>query len=154
MKRIVASMLVGLMMTGSAVAAGHGDHSGQDHSADSEIVQKRVARFKQSGADIQAIFKMHLAAGDYTAIEEAALRLAAWADEMPDHFPAGSHSKGARDEIWDNFPDFKSKAEAFAMAARMVKAEAGSGDAGRVKTAAQKMGGTCKSCHQSYRIKN
>ena len=57
------------------------------------LVEKRIKRFKQSGADIQAIFKKHIAAGDYVAIEKAATRIADWADVMPNYFPAGSSSK-------------------------------------------------------------
>ena len=121
---------------------------------ESPMVEKRVKRFKQSGADIQAVFKKHLPAGDYAAIEAAALRMAAWGDEMPDAFPAGSRSVGADDALWDNFPDFKAKSEAMAEASRALKAAAGSGDKVSVAAAAKRVGGTCKSCHDSYRIKH
>ena len=121
---------------------------------ESPIVEKRVKRFKQSGADIQAVFKKHLPAGDYASIEAAALRMAAWGDEMPDAFPTGSRSVGADDALWDNFSDFKAKAEAMASASRALKAAAGSGDKASVTAAAKRVGGTCKSCHDSYRIKH
>lgn len=121
---------------------------------ESPIVEERVNRFKQSGGDIQAIFKKHLGAGDFAAIEAAALRMAAWGDDMPDAFPAGSNSVGADPSIWENFADFKAKSEAFAAAARQLKAAAGSGDVGVTKSAAQAVGATCKSCHRSYRIKH
>ena len=121
---------------------------------ESPIVEMRVKRFKQSGADIQAIFKKHMGAGNFAAIEEAAARMAAWGAEMPDAFPAGSKSVGAEPAIWENFSDFENKAEAFAKAAAKLKTAAASGNAGAVKKAAQAVGGTCKSCHQSYRIKH
>ena len=121
---------------------------------ESPIVEERVKRFKQSGADIQAIFKKHIGAGNYVAIEEAALRMAAWGRQMPDTFPEGSSSVGANPDIWENFPDFKNKAEDFDNAAMQLKAVAGSRQAGPVKSAAQAVGATCKSCHQSYRIKH
>lgn len=123
-------------------------------SYESPIVEKRVKRFKQNGADIQAVFKKHLPAGDKAAIEAAALRMAAWADEMPDAFPRGSGSVGADDALWDNFPDFKAKAEAMGSAARALKAAAGSGDKASIAAAAKRVGGTCKACHDSYRIKH
>ena len=121
---------------------------------ESPIVEQRVKRFKKSGADIQAIFKKHMGAGNFTAIEKAAGMMAAWGEEMPDAFPADSNSVGADPAIWENFSDFESKADAFAKAATDLKAAAASGNAGAVKKAAQAVGGTCKSCHQSYRIKH
>ena len=75
-------------------------------------------RFKQSGAAIQSVFKQHLGNDDFAAIAEAATLIADWADVMPDYFPAGSTSPGARDDIWDDFDDFKSKAADNAKAAR------------------------------------
>ena len=121
---------------------------------ESPIVEMRVKRFKQSGADIQAIFKKHMGAGDFSAIEEAATLMAAWGREMPDAFPEASNSVGADPAIWQNFDDFKSKSDAFAKAAMQLKAVAGSTDAQAVKKAAQAVGGTCKACHDSYRIKH
>ena len=121
---------------------------------ESPIVEQRVKRFKQSGGDIQAIFKKHLAAKNYVAIEQAALRMAAWGRQMPDAFPEGSNSVGADPSIWENFSDFKNKSDAFANAAMRLKAVAGSRQADPVKAAAQALGATCKSCHQSYRIKH
>jgi hypothetical protein len=59
---------------------------GAAYAAPSDVAsaeKERIARFKASGGDIQAIFKKHLGAGDYAAIEAAATRLADWADEMP-----------------------------------------------------------------------
>ncbi len=118
-----------------------------------ELVEKRVVRFKQNGTDIQAVFKKHIGAGDFDAIQEAAQRMAVWGDEMPEYFPEGSKSEGARDAIWKDFSDFKSKAAAFSLASRGLKKAAALGDKGVVKTAAQNLGGTCKACHKVYRIK-
>ena len=123
-------------------------------SYESPIVEQRVKRFKQSGGDIQAIFKKHLGAGHFTAIKDAAARMAAWGDEMPDAFPSGSNSIGADKAIWENFSDFEAKAKSFAAAARALETAAASGDAGATKKAAQMVGASCKSCHESYRIKH
>lgn len=138
---------ISVFISGSASAHEPGTY-------ESPTVEKRVKRFKQSGGDIQAVFKKHIPAKDFAAVEEAALRMAAWGDEMPDAFPRGSNSVGARASLWDNFSDFKAKAEAQATAARNLKAAAGSGDASQIVAAAKKLGGTCKACHDSYRIKH
>ncbi|MGI9438317.1 MAG: c-type cytochrome [Parvibaculales bacterium] len=123
-------------------------------SYESPIVEQRVKRFKQSGGDIQAIFKQHIGKKNFVAIEQAALRMAAWGRQMPDAFPEGSNSVGADPAIWENFSDFKAKSEAFANAAMRLKAVAGSRKIDPIKAAAQAVGASCKSCHESYRIKH
>ena len=78
-----AAMILFIGMTG-AVFAGH--HAAGEKAAPEMLVEKRIKRFKQSGGDIQAIFKKHIAAGDYVAVEKAATRIADWADVMPNYF--------------------------------------------------------------------
>ena len=152
MRRASAFLLAGSLMAAVPAALPAAAH--EPGSYESPIVEQRVKRFKQAGADIQAVFKKHLPAGDFAAIEAAALRMAVWADEMPDAFPEGSASVGASDDLWADFADFKAKAEAHAAAARNLKAVAGSGDKGATADAAKRVGGTCKACHQAYRIKH
>ena len=149
-KLLIAAVLgavIGLAPASSALAHEPGTY-------ESPIVEQRVKRFKQSGGDIQAIFKKHLGAGNFAAIQDAAARMAAWGDDMPDAFPADSISIGADKAIWKNFSDFEAKAQVFGDAARALKAAAASGDVGATKKAAQMVGASCKSCHESYRIKH
>jgi cytochrome c556 len=169
---IVASMALAVPAYSAGHAGGHGeahgkshddDHSSHDHetapafSADAPasgtIVEQRVNRFKSSGSDIQAIFKKHLGADDFVAIDAAASRIGDWADVMPRYFPIGSSSDGAKPEIWLDFDDFTAKAATHAQAARKLSVAAKSGDKAQIVAAAKAMGGTCKSCHQSYRNK-
>jgi cytochrome c556 len=152
-------LIAGLAMLVATSVAAHDETSDHSHAsvepaADASIVEKRVHRFKQSGAAIQSVFKEHLGNDDFAAIAEAATLMADWADVMPDYFPAGSTSPGARGEIWADFDDFKSKASDNAKAARDLQQLALAGtDKGAIVAAAKKLGGTCKACHQSYRIK-
>ena len=152
-------LIAGLAMLVATSVAAHDETSNHAHdsvapAADASIVEKRIHRFKQSGAAIQSIFKEHLGADDFAAIGDAAKLIADWADVMPDYFPAGSTTAGARDEIWADFDDFKAKAADNAKAARDLQQLALAGtDKAAMVAAAKKMGGTCKACHQSYRIK-
>ena len=152
-------LIAGLAMMVATSVAAHDETSDHSHAsvepaADASIVEKRVHRFKQSGAAIQSVFKEHLGNDDFAAIAEAATLMAGWADVMPDYFPAGSTSPGARDDIWADFDDFKSKAADNAKAARDLQQLALAGtDKSAIAAAAKKLGGTCKACHQSYRIK-
>ncbi|MGI9439837.1 MAG: c-type cytochrome [Parvibaculales bacterium] len=127
--------------------------AGLNSSGDAPIVADRVVRFKKSGSDIQDIFKKYLAAGDAPAIAQAAARMAQWGNAIPDYFPSGATSAGARDEIWQNFSDFKSKAQKYAAAASQLHKIAQSGDMKRIAAQARVVGGTCKACHDVYRIK-
>lgn len=145
-KLLIAAGTVGFLFS-PAVAHEPGSY-------ESPIVEQRVKRFKQSGADIQSVFKKHIPAKNYGGIEAAALRIAVWASQMPDAFPKGSTSVGARDSLWDNFADFKAKAEANETAARNLKAAVGSRDMQQIVAAAKKVGATCKSCHEAYRLKH
>ena len=152
-------LIAGIAMLVATSVAAHDETSTHSHvsvapAADASIVDKRVHRFKQSGAAIQSVFKEHLGADDFAAIAEAATLIADWADVMPDYFPTGSTSLGARDEIWADFDDFKSKAADNAKAARdLQQLVLASTDKGAIVATAKKLGGTCKGCHQSYRIK-
>ena len=152
-KRLISMLGGGLLASfGAFVLSSAGAH--EPGTYESPIVEQRVAKFKQSGGDIQAVFKKHLPAGDLDAVGAAALRMAAWADEMPDYFPQGSESVGADKALWDDFLDFKTKAKANASAARALSVAARGGDTAQAVTAAKRLGGTCKSCHDSYRIKH
>ncbi len=152
-------LIAGLAMLVATSVAAHDETSDHSHASieppvNASIVEKRVYRFKQSGAAIQSVFKQHLGNDDFASIAEAATLIADWADVMPDYFPAGSTSPGARDDIWADFDDFKSKAADNSRAARDLYQLALVGtDKGAIETAAKKMGGTCKACHQSYQIK-
>jgi cytochrome c556 len=156
MKQFLIAFSVAGVLAGSASILSGPAMAHEPGTYESPIVEQRVKRFKQSGADIQAVFKKHIPAKDFAAIEAAAQRMAAWADDMPDSFPPGSKSVGARASLWDDFADFKTKAAAQATAARNLQAaaSAGSGDVAQVAAAAKKLGGTCKACHDAYRIKH
>lgn len=154
MKKSFLSAITAVLCVSGLSLAAFSAAAHEPGSYESPIVEKRVKRFKQSGGDIQAVFKKHLPAGDLAAIEAAAGRMAAWADEMPAAFPKGSRSVGANDDLWDNFSDFESKAAAMAAAARNLQSAAAAGDAKSAAAAAKKLGGTCKACHQEYRIKH
>ena len=85
-------LIAGLAMMVATSVAAHDETSDHSHAsvepaADASIVEKRVHRFKQSGAAIQSVFKEHLGNDDFAAIAEAATLMAGWADVMPDYFP-------------------------------------------------------------------
>lgn len=128
-------------------------------TASAGVVEDRVANFKSARDDLRGIFRTHLKEKDFAAIEAAAMRLAAWGERIPAHFPPDSTSDGARPEIWDNFEDFSARAARFKDAAEALAEIARTGGdtpslrKAALRQAAQKVGGTCKACHDTYRIK-
>lgn len=147
--------MVALMAaTSLAYSAGHDKaHKHKKISYEGDVVAERIKHFKHNGADIQAIFRKHMPAEDNAAIEAAAKHMIKWGNRMTDYFPEGSHSEGAKKEIWENFSDFKSKARANVRAAEVLAMAARDGDKAAIRKAARAVGGTCKACHDSYRNK-
>ena len=117
------------------------------------LVQKRQQAFKQNKKDAQGI-KAALASGDMQAVREAALRIAAWAKEIPAAFPPDSNPPptDARDDIWLNWEDFKQKAEDNRKAAQALAdavEQKASADTLRVRFGA--VGQSCKACHDNFK---
>jgi cytochrome c556 len=59
---------------------------------------------------------------------------------------------GAKPEIWQNWPDFVAKNRAFQQSARAFKAIAAKGDMTAAKASYADLAGTCKACHDKYRM--
>jgi cytochrome c556 len=117
------------------------------------LVQKRQQAFKQNKKDAQGI-KAALASGDMQAVREAALRIAAWAKEIPAAFPPDSNPppSDARDDIWLNWEGFKQKAEDNRKAAQALAdavEQKASADTLRVRFGA--VGQSCKACHDNFK---
>ena len=114
------------------------------------VVEERKAKFKENVAILRAI-QTQISEGDFEAIAAGGRNIADWAIKMPDFFPEGSESAGALDAIWIDFDDFQSKAVANKEAALQLEQAAGTKDAGQIMAAVQKLSGTCKSCHRSFK---
>ena len=114
------------------------------------VIEERKAKFKENVAILRAI-QTQIGKGDFEAIAAGGRNIADWAIKMPDYFPEGSESAGALDAIWLDFDDFQSKAAANNEAALQLEQAAGTEDAGRIMVAVQKLSGTCKSCHRSFK---
>lgn len=142
--RFLALILVAVMIV-PAVA----------HDPDPNSIEgKRVAMFKKSGAGIKQVFDKHLPDGDLEAVATFAHEMADWGTQMIEFFPEGSKSIGAKDNIWEAWEDFEVKADKFSEAAAELAVAAASGDLAAATDAAKALGGTCKSCHESYRNKH
>ena len=143
--KTVLTFLVGFCLL-SGVALAHKGATG--------IVKERMDQFKASQQALKQIFAA-TKQGDLQLVIPLAEQLKVWAVKMPDYFPAGSdHSPSeAAPAIWTDFDGFRAAASRHAEAASELMIAANSGDVSATATAARTLASTCKSCHQSYRVK-
>ena len=137
MKKLLTAMLFCVLSTTMPVLA-------------ADLVETRKANFKQNGQILKAV-RGQIAAGDWQGLAQGAQNIADWAEKMPEFFPENTPSRGASPAIWENFDGFKNKAADNQKAALALKDAALSEDAEAVMAAANAVGGTCKSCHSSYK---
>lgn len=90
------------------------------------------------------------------AIQSGAATIAGLSVKANGWFPAGTGPElgktGAKPEIWQNQQDFLAKLHAFQGAARAFNAAARSGDLNAIKARYADLNGTCKACHDKYRM--
>ena len=114
------------------------------------VIEDRKAKFKENVAILRAI-QAQIGERDFEAIAAGGRNIADWAIKMPEFFPEGSESAGALNAIWLDFDNFQSKAAANKEAALQLEQAAGTKDARQIMAAVQKLSGTCKSCHRSFK---
>ena len=82
-------------------------------------------------------------------------RIAFLAPQLPEGFPAGSGSGAeteAKPEIWSDAAGFKAKMDDFIKQSEQLAAVAKSGDEAKMKEQFKATAGTCKACHDGYRV--
>lgn len=136
MKRIYLYSLVIAILSAPAMA--------------SDVVAERKANFKANGGAMRAMGGL-IGAGDFDAIAANADKISRWASVMPDYFPEGSESDGAKEDIWFEFERFTALSIDNKNAADALKMAAMNKDSAAVKQAVGALGATCKSCHSSFK---
>ncbi len=138
------------IFTASLVATAAFAHDGVQNLA----VKERMKAMETIGANMKILAGM--ARGQTTfdadAANAALATMATVAATVPDLFEAQEDDpkSEAADEIWTNWDDFVAKAGALENAASTA---AGSvSDAASLGAAMGAVGGTCKSCHQEYKL--
>lgn len=129
--------------------------------ANDRVVEARQGHYKLLGANMGALAAMAKGEVDYDATKaqmHADNLFHLSKNNIGFLFVPGTDSTAmpgksrAKKEIWDNFPEVGKKAGAFVEAVAMLQTEAGKGR-GELGKALGQTGGTCKSCHDSFREK-
>lgn len=125
-----------------------------------DIIQSRQQSYKKMGASFKALNdELRQAAPAISVVRAQATTLNAAASSVTNAFPRGSGQEsgiktGAHPAIWQNAAAFRTAQGNLLAAASNLRTAAESGDLGRVRGALQRVGPTCKACHDQYRIKD
>lgn len=122
-------------------------------------IETRQAVFKliaSQNGPVGGLNRPNAPAPDLALVARNAARIQMLADMIPELFTANTTAvttvkTRALPVVWTSAADFKAKADALSAAAGAVAAAAKSGDVAATKAAAQKVGGTCSGCHDTFR---
>jgi len=123
-----------------------------------ETIKARQDYYESLGHVMKPMSKLVDAFDAEAAKAEAAKLEAALAVDVAPLFAPGTSDAEfpgktrAMAKIWTNFDDVGAKGKAMHEAAAEVIAAANAGDAAAFGAAFGKLGGTCKACHDSYRV--
>jgi cytochrome c556 len=127
------------------------------HQGASGIVKERMDTMSAIARNMKALATMvKTDKVDPQAAKAIGSRVAEHASLFPTQFPEGSLSQvsEARAEIWADFDDFQAKSDELVMAAsNLAESDPDDLDRRALRQALKAMGQTCKSCHESYRVK-
>lgn len=125
-------------------------------AAPADAVRTRVAGFRELGAAFKAVNDGLRGDVQTVLIAQSARQIRNAAHAQYEWFPAGSGPQAgvktrAKPEIWLQPAKFKAAQDAFAKAADDFQRVSAGKDVSAIRAGAQKLGGTCKSCHDAFR---
>ena len=121
------------------------------------VMHERHEGMESMGNDLKALHRA-LDSDDpnMAAIRSAAADIAKKSKAALGWFPAGTGPEagktGAKPDIWQNPSDFAAKLAAFQKVAQKFYAIALAGNADGLKASADDLAGSCKACHDKYRM--
>ena len=126
-------------------------------AAPADTIRDRVNGYRELGAAFKSVndglrgeLQTILVQQSARQIRNASRQQYAWF--APGTASAPGVKTYARPEIWRNAAEFKGLQDAFARQADALQRAAATGDAAAIRTEARKLGGTCKACHDKFRI--
>ena len=129
----------------------------QVHMGAKGIVKERMQLMKSYAASMKAINVelRDMASVNYILINAEASKIAESSQTIMGLFPPGSGAgvSEASRKIWQKPEDFKKIIEDLKKAARELAQSTGTGVPKLVIKNFRALGGTCKNCHQKYRVK-
>ena len=141
--------LLGVSLAGAALAQGTA----------ADVIKTRQAGMKAVGAGFKGLMEQTRGTPDAETVKRHAAAIAAQSPKVPGWFGPGTAAApgiktAARSEIWMRTPEFRKAAAEFDAQARRTLALANAGDMAALGPQVRALGGTCKTCHDSFRTKD
>ena len=127
-------------------------------AAPADTVRTRISGFRELGAAFKAVNDGLRGSNVQTImIQQSAREIRSASRNIYSWFPAGTGpgpglKTKAKAEIWSKPAQFRAVQDAFAKQAELFQRVAASGNAAAMRTEARKLGATCKSCHDAFRV--
>lgn len=140
--------LVGLGLAGAALAQGSAD-----------VIKTRQAGMKAVGAGFKGLMDQMRGTPDAATVQRHAAAIAAHSPKVPGWFGPGTAAApglktAARPEIWTKTAAFRKAAADFDAQAQRMLTLANAGDTAALGPQLRALGGTCKTCHDSFKRKD
>lgn len=151
---LVLAAMGGALSACSGAASGDAKPTGEVPAA----IKERHDNFEAIGKAFKSVRgELEKGTPDFTLIAANAGDINARAGKITGHFPAGtSVDDGYKTEalatIWTKPEEFKVAAQKLVDESAKLASIAGSGDKAAVGAQAMAMGGTCKGCHDQFRL--
>jgi cytochrome c556 len=123
-----------------------------------EVVRTRIAGFKEMGTAFKnTMDALRSGQPQMIMIQQSARSIKNTSVAVRGWFPAGSGpapglKTGAKPEIWTRPAEFRAAQDQLSRAADALQAAAASGNVDAIRTAARGLGGSCKNCHDQFRV--
>ncbi|MCW1427796.1 c-type cytochrome [Novosphingobium sp. JCM 18896] len=127
-------------------------------AAPADQIRTRIDGYRDLGAAFKTLNDGLRAPSPQPAVLRAATqRIRAAASHQYGWYPAGSGPRpgvktAAKPEIWTQGPRFRQLQDGFAAQAGALERAVGGGNVAAIRTAARSLGGSCKACHDQFRV--
>jgi cytochrome c556 len=126
-------------------------------AAPADVVHTRISGLRELGAAFKNVNDGLRGDVQTVLIQQSAREIRNASRAQYGWFPAGSGPQAgiktaAKPEIWARAPQFKAAQDAFARQAEVFERTAAGGNAEAMRVEARKLGGTCKGCHETFRV--
>lgn len=126
-------------------------------AAGSDSVRARIHGYRELGAAFKAVNDGLRGTPQTVLIQQSARQIRNVAREQYSWFPAGSDaSAGVRTavkaDVWSRPVPFRAAQDAFARQTEVFQRAAAGGNVATMRAEARKLGGTCKGCHDGFRL--
>ncbi len=148
--KVTVGALIATLLAMPAVQA-------QGGAKPADLVEQRQAKMKALGGSMKTLTGFSKNEASAADAAKAASLLAAAGRGMPGWWPRGTAvgvgDSEAAPAIWADAGGFKQRLATFRTASAQMDAAAKSGDAAKVGAALKAVGGSCKGCHDGFRVK-